>query len=173
MIHFLVIMMSTLTMAQSAMQIKQNQCGSEKNCRINIITSKTPLEAQCSGKLFGELECQMNFKAAAEVSDFTILCRDSSLTPHLDATVPVEYYSYRLTKITGSEGGEKLKVDPRKFYAFEHPAFKATLTQTGQELKGEMSLLLNKVAHQMDNVGCSISESVPSSTAQAQSESQF
>lgn len=172
-IHLLFAFVASMAIGHSATKIHQQQCGSEKNCRINVLTSKLPLNANCTGRLFGELNCEMEFKANAEASNFTILCKDSDLVPHLDATVPVESYSYRVTKVTRSEGNEKFKLDPKLFFSFEHPAFKANLFRLRDVLTGEMLLLLNKTEHKMDNVSCLSSESVPSSIGPAQNANQF
>lgn len=158
--------------AQTSPLIHARECGTVKNCRINIITAKEKLNSHCSGKLFNELDCEMDLKTGEGASEFTILCKDKELVSILDATVPVEAYSYRVTKIIRSEGTEKFSLNPRTYYNFEHPAFKANLSRQNEELNGEMFLLLNKTEYKMDNVNCSSSESAPSSGEPAQNENQ-
>jgi hypothetical protein len=159
--------------AQATTKIHQQQCGREKNCRINILTSKQALQASCVGRLFDELQCEMEFKAGGESSDFTLLCKDGNLVPHLDATIPVDFYSYRVTKVHRTESKEKFNLDPSTYFAFEHPAFKANLSLMASKLKSEIVLVLNKTEYKMESVDCTISESAPSSDGPVQSVSQF
>ncbi len=172
MLNLIIALVSTLALAHSTPKIHQQQCGLEKDCRINVITSQRPLQASCTGKLFGELDCEMKFKSL-DSAEFTILCKDSQSTTHLDATVPVESYSYRVTKIQRIQGAEKLKVDPKTYFAFTHPAFNAVISQSGETLSGEINLLLNKTEHKMDEVVCLSSESEPSLDEPVQTENQF
>lgn len=172
MIQIFFLLASVFAFAEPASKIHLAQCGLEKDCRVNVITSRRHLEAQCTGKLFGELNCEMKLMADTSEANLTLLCKDSKLVTHLDATVPVDFYSYRVMRILKKNGVEKLRLDPKSFYSFSHPAFRATLAHGGEELTGEIHLVLNKIEHKMEQVECSNFESGPSSDARVQNESQ-
>lgn len=157
----------------SALKIHERQCGKEKDCRVNVVTVKKDLKARCTGSLFGELSCSLDLKKGDAGADLKILCLDRNSVAHLDATVPMESYAYRVTKTSAANGANRLKIDPATYFAFEHPAFKGTLSKNADGLRGEMFLLMNKTEHRIDEVNCATSESATSSAALVQTESPF
>lgn len=158
--------------ATDLLERHKDLCLQRETCRINIVPQKTTeIQGICTGRLMDNFNCEMIFSASEKGSSIKILCKDGSEAALIDGFVMAGFLAYKATSISGIGQTEQVRTDASSHMVFDHPAMKLWLQKKGNELTGNVYLLMENQKRTLENLECRFtSESEISSSAQAQIE---
>lgn len=130
----ILFILSSTAFAQDGELARKHEglCAGKSDCLLSLIPLETQLKGSCSGKLFEQLNCDINYVQDGEAAKLSMICLDNASVEAINQVLPSEGISYQAAALTPSE----ITVDPKTYTVFDHPAVKLYIEHDGALLSG-------------------------------------